>query len=54
MKTLENLLKESPSYSKWGTERLATKTGLKVSTVVKFKRSSTYKQLLTAYKQGLA
>jgi hypothetical protein len=49
MKTLTNLFTSNPSYMKWGNERIAGKTGLKLKTVEKFKKNPLYKIMKTQY-----
>jgi ribosomal protein L31 len=53
MKTLENFLQAHPSYTKWGTERIAQKTGLSVRTVKRFKSSQTFKAIKSNYLQNI-
>lgn len=53
MKRIHTLLLLSPSYCKWGTERLAAKTGLAVSTVARFKKTDLFKQIKSNYLRGL-
>ncbi len=49
MKRIENFYRSNPSYTKWGTMRVATKTGLSVTTVERFKKTDTYKTIKQAY-----
>lgn len=50
MKTLQYFLSNNPSYIKWGNERLAKRTGLKESTIAKFKKTSLFKEMNAAYR----
>jgi hypothetical protein len=50
MKTLINFLSSNPSYVKCGNNRIAKRTGLKESTVAKFKKSSIYQELAKNYR----
>ena len=52
MKKIENFLKSKPSYTKWGNERLAAKTGLALSTIQKFKKTSSFKEIKESYLKG--
>jgi hypothetical protein len=49
MKTLTTLFTNNPSYMKWGNQRIADKTGLKVSTVERFKKSPIYRTMKNQY-----
>lgn len=53
MKTIEKFLRMNPSYTKWGTARLAQKTKLSESTVKRFKNSETYREIKSNYVKGL-
>ena len=50
MKTLINFLSNNPSYVKCGNTRIAKRTGLKESTVAKFKKSPMYQELAKNYR----
>jgi hypothetical protein len=54
MKTLQRLFTENPSYLKRGVESLIKITGLAESTIVRFRKSGTYKDMKTNYKNKLA
>lgn len=54
MKTLQRLFTQNPSYLKRGVESLVRITGLKESTIIKFRKSSLYTTLKTNYKNKLA
>lgn len=49
MKTLMKLFTSNPSYTKWGNSRLATKTGLKESTIKRYKNTAEFKSLKQVY-----
>lgn len=49
MKTLMKLFASNPSYTKWGNSRLATKTGLKESTIKRYKNTAEFKDLKKVY-----
>lgn len=49
MKTLIKLFQDTPSYMKWGTARLAEKTGLKEKTITAFKNKPEFKKLKAEY-----
>jgi hypothetical protein len=53
MKRIHTLLLLNPSYCKWGSERLAIKTGLAVSTINRFKKTELFKQIKSNYLRGL-
>lgn len=50
MKTLEKFLTTNPSYLKWGTERLAKRMNLAISTVERFKKTEKFKTLNASYR----
>ena len=50
MKTLASFLTENPSYCKCGNERIARATGIKATTVARFKKTSTFKNLNSQYR----
>ena len=51
MKTLENFLKNNPSYCKCGNERIANACGISVNTNKRFKSSETFKNLNKTYRK---
>lgn len=53
MKRIEKFLRANPSYTKWGTRRLAAQVKLTVATVERFKRTETYREIKTSYVKGL-
>lgn len=53
MKKLEQMLLKTPSYTKWGNLRLATKTGLKESTIERFKRTDVFRKIKSSYLKSL-
>ena len=50
MKTLTTFLSNNPSYIKWGNERLAKRTGLKESTIAKFKKTTLFQEMSKSYR----
>lgn len=54
MKTLQRLFTKNPSYLKRGVESLINITGLSEGTIVRFRKSGTYKTMKTNYKNKLA
>lgn len=54
MKTLLKLFTENPSYLKRGVSSLVDVTGLKESTIIKFRKTTLYTTLKTNYKNKLA
>lgn len=53
MKRIEKFLRSNPSYTKWGTQRLAAQTKLSVRTVERFKRTETYRDIKSMYVKGI-
>ena len=54
MKTLINFLSNNPSYVKCGNTRIAKRTGLKESTVAKFKKTIMFQELAKNYRNKQA
>lgn len=50
MKTLTTFLSNNPSYVKCGNTRIAKRTGLKESTVAKFKKTAAFMELAKSYR----
>lgn len=50
MKTLTKFLSSNPSYVKCGNKRIAEVTGLKESTVKRFKNTSMFKEINSNYR----
>ena len=53
MKTIEKFLRQNPSYTKWGSKRLAERTKLAVTTIERFKRTNVYREIKNQYIKGL-
>ena len=53
MKTIENFLRQYPSYTKWGTSRLAKRVNLAESTVNRFKKTEKFRSIKMDYLKGL-
>lgn len=49
MKKIENFLRERPSYTKCGNEKIANYAGVAMSTVMKFKKTNTFKEIKNTY-----
>lgn len=49
MKRIETFLKANPSYTKWGDARLAIRLNLAESTVHRYKRTASFKQIKKTY-----
>jgi hypothetical protein len=49
MKKISTFLAQNPSYVRWGSERLAEKANVALSTVNKFKKTEEYKQIKDTY-----
>lgn len=53
MKRIENFLRQYPSYTKWGTSRLAKRVNLAESTVNRFKKTEKFRSIKMDYLKGL-
>jgi len=53
MKRISSFLTLNPSYTKWGSSRLAEKTSLSVTTIERFKKSEEFKNIKRNYLKGL-
>lgn len=53
MKKLAELFTSNPGYMKCGNERIAKITGLKETTIKRYKSSSEYREMKTLYISGL-
>jgi|LakMenEpi03Aug12_release.lakeMendotaPanAssembly.Ray.scaffolds.fasta_scaffold1151752_1 hypothetical protein len=49
MKTLKVLFTKNPGYTKWGNSRIAKITGLKETTILKYKTTEEYRNLKRNY-----
>jgi len=49
MQRLERFLTMRPSYVKWSAERIANRLNLSTNTVVRFKKTETYKNIVKNY-----
>ena len=52
MKTLTTFLSTNPSYLKCGNERIAKATGLKETTVARFKKGTMYAEMSKNYRNN--
>jgi hypothetical protein len=52
MKTLSKFLADNPSYVKCSNERIAKRTGLKESTVARFKKGQMFAEMNSNYRNS--
>lgn len=50
MKKLETFLRNNPSYTKCGVEKVAERANVAVSTVLRFRKTEIYKSIKENYK----